>query len=211
MKRFLIEQIGNKTSFISEHENSQLEIVSTDWLPQIELTFSKIKGKEKDNEIYSLEEFIAVKGMKAIGNRLTTHKVKSIDLLDPLPFEEAEEEVEEDITFEEDVDEEELPVILEAIEEGVDEIVSAETVLVEDDFEVEVEAEVVPEVINVVEAIQEYEIVKDEVSPAIEMAVEPESKPKFPRKKVDAAVPNKEKKSPSKDVDADENDQMTLF
>ena len=52
VKRFLIEQIGNKTSFISEHENSQLEIVSTDWLPQIELSFSKIKGKEKDNEIY---------------------------------------------------------------------------------------------------------------------------------------------------------------
>ncbi|MEJ6736380.1 MAG: DNA gyrase/topoisomerase IV subunit A [Flavobacteriales bacterium] len=209
VKRFLIEQIGNKTSFISEHENSQLEIVSTDWLPQIELSFSKIKGKEKDNEIYSLEEFIAIKGMKAIGNRLTTHKVKSIDLLDPLPFEEAEEEVEEDITFEEDVEEEELSVVLEEIEEGVDEIVSAETVLVEDAFEVEVEAEVVPEVINVVEAIQESEIVKDEVSPAIEMALE--SKPKFPRKKVDAALPNKEKKSPSKDVDADENDQMTLF
>lgn len=105
VKRFLIEPTDKKVSFITDHEESQLEIVSTDWLPQVELIFNKVKGAQRDNETIVLEEFIAIKGMKAIGNRLTTHKVKSIDLLESLPYEEPEaevEEVEEEITEEED-------------------------------------------------------------------------------------------------------------
>ena len=35
-----------------------------------------------------LKQFIAVKGIKAIGNQLTTDKIKQINLLDPLPYEE---------------------------------------------------------------------------------------------------------------------------
>lgn len=91
VKRFLAEPTDKKVLFIAEHENSQLEVVSTDWLPQIQTTFSKIKGKQRDAETIALEEFISIKGMKAIGNRLTQHKVKNIDLLEPLPYEEPEE------------------------------------------------------------------------------------------------------------------------
>lgn len=103
VKRFLIEPTDKKTSFITEHEKSQLEIVSSDWLPQIEISFSKVKGKERDNEVLALEEFIAVKGLKALGNRLTQYKVKNIDLLEPLPYEEPEEEIvdEEEVNNEE--------------------------------------------------------------------------------------------------------------
>ena len=116
VKRFLIEPTSNKTLFISDHEKSQLEIVSTDWLPQIEVAFSKVKGKEKDNEVVALEEFISIKGMKAIGNRLTTHKVKSIDLLESLPYEEPEieeEEVEEEIAPEMEVVKDEVAPVIE--------------------------------------------------------------------------------------------------
>lgn len=93
VKRFLIESTDKKVTFISEHEDSYLEIVSTDWLPQIELSFSKVKGVQRENEVLALEQFIAIKGIKALGNRLTTHKVKNLDLLEPLPYEEPEEEV----------------------------------------------------------------------------------------------------------------------
>jgi topoisomerase-4 subunit A len=41
-----------------------------------------------------LEQFIAVKGIKALGNQLTTDKIKQINLLDPLPYEEVLEEPE---------------------------------------------------------------------------------------------------------------------
>lgn len=108
VKRFLIEPSLNKVSFISEHPDSFLEVVSTDWKPQIQLNFAKDKGIERASEVINLENFIAIKGLKAIGNRLTTYKVKNIDLLEPLPYEEIEEishELEEEgFDSEEDVD-----------------------------------------------------------------------------------------------------------
>ena len=50
-------------------------------------------------------EFIAIKGIKALGNQLTPEKVKNINVLDPLPYEEPEEQETEDIEV---VDEEEI-------------------------------------------------------------------------------------------------------
>jgi topoisomerase-4 subunit A len=95
IKRFLIEDTDKKTLFISDHPDSYLEIVSTDWLPQIQLTFAKVKGQEKDPEVINAAEFIAVKGLKAQGNRLSPDKIKSVDLLEPLPYEEETKEDEE--------------------------------------------------------------------------------------------------------------------
>jgi topoisomerase-4 subunit A len=88
VKRFLIENENKEEVFISEHQKSQLEIVSTDWLPRAEVVFGKERGKDqKENMEINLEEFIAIKGIKAQGNQLTTDKVKQINLLDPLPYE----------------------------------------------------------------------------------------------------------------------------
>ncbi|ALJ03766.1 DNA topoisomerase IV [Pseudalgibacter alginicilyticus] len=92
VKRFLIENENKEETFITEHEKSQLEIVSTDWKPMAEIVFGKERGKDqKENQQINLEEFIAVKGIKAIGNTLTTLKVKQINLLEPLPYESPEE------------------------------------------------------------------------------------------------------------------------
>jgi topoisomerase-4 subunit A len=94
IKRFLVEVENKEESFISEHPNSRLEIVATDYRPVAELIFAKVKGVQKENQIVDLEQFIAVKGIKALGNQLTTDKVKQINLLDPLPYEEILEEPE---------------------------------------------------------------------------------------------------------------------
>ena len=92
VKRFLIENENKEEIFISEHEKSQLEIVSTDWIPRVEVVFGKERGKDKKDDLeVNLEEFIAIKGIKALGNQLTTDKVKQINLLDPLPYEAPEE------------------------------------------------------------------------------------------------------------------------
>lgn len=96
VKRFLIENENKEEIFISDHEKSQLEIVSTDWRPVAEVVFAKVKGIQKENQIIDLEQFISVKGIKALGNQLTTDKLKQVNLLDPLPYEEIldiEEEV----------------------------------------------------------------------------------------------------------------------
>ena len=88
VKRFLIENEGREETFISEHPGSRLEIVSTDWKPLAEIEFTKERGKDrKDNDTVNLEEFIAIKGITAIGNQLTKDKVNQINLLDPLPYE----------------------------------------------------------------------------------------------------------------------------
>jgi len=92
VKRFIIENENKEEVFISEHDKTKVEVVSTDWLPRIEILFSKVKGIQKEALEINLEEFIAIKGIKALGNVLTTDKVKEINLLDPLPFEEPLEE-----------------------------------------------------------------------------------------------------------------------
>lgn len=97
VKRFLVENENKEEIFISEHDKSQLEIVSTDWKPMAEVIFAKVKGEQKETIQINLEEFIAVKGIKALGNQLTTDKVKQINLLEPLPYEEPIPEVPEEM------------------------------------------------------------------------------------------------------------------
>nr|WP_199000550.1 DNA gyrase/topoisomerase IV subunit A [Flavobacterium sp. ASV13] len=95
LKRFLVENEGKEESFITDHPNSQLEIVSTDYRPVAQLVFAKVKGVQKEDLHIDVEDFIAVKGFKALGNQLTTDKLKQVNLLDPLPYEEPVEEVPE--------------------------------------------------------------------------------------------------------------------
>ncbi len=97
IKRFLVENENKEELFITEHEKSQLEIVSTDWRPVVEIIFAKVKGIQKENQTISLEDFIAVKGIKAIGNQLTSDKLKQVNLLEPLVFEEPEEVIPEEL------------------------------------------------------------------------------------------------------------------
>lgn len=91
VKRFLIENENREDVFISEHPKSVLELVTTDWRPVAEIEFAKVKGKEvKQNQIIDIEDFIAVKGIKALGNQLTADKVKNINSLAPLEYVEPE-------------------------------------------------------------------------------------------------------------------------
>ncbi len=88
LKRFLIEQTDKEEQVITDHPDSQLELISTDYRPQIEIEFIKQKGKDrKPNQIINAEEFIAIKGIKAQGNQLTADKVKEINALEPLKHE----------------------------------------------------------------------------------------------------------------------------
>jgi len=92
VKRFLVENEGREESFITAHPNSQLEIVSTDWRPMVDVEWKKERGKDrKPNLEINLEEFIAIKGISALGNQLTKEKINQISLLPPLPYDAPEE------------------------------------------------------------------------------------------------------------------------
>ena len=92
VKRFLIEQEGKEESFITGHQDSQLEIVSTDWRPIADVEYTKERGKDrKPNTEVNLEEFISVKGINALGNQLTKDKINQVSLLESLPYDVPEE------------------------------------------------------------------------------------------------------------------------
>ncbi|WP_269685411.1 DNA gyrase/topoisomerase IV subunit A [Flavobacterium lacustre] len=104
IKRFLVETENKEEIFITEHPNSQLEIVATDYRPVAELIFTKVKGVQKENMTVDIESFIAVKGFKALGNQLTTDKLKQVNLLEPLPYEAPEEIIPEEIEVQGETD-----------------------------------------------------------------------------------------------------------
>jgi topoisomerase-4 subunit A len=114
VKRFLIENEGKDELFISDHPDSQLEIVSTDWKPMAEIEFKKERGKDrKDNETINLEEFISIKGISALGNQLTKEKINLVSLLESLPYDAPE-----------DVPAEEIEVVDETVESSSDDVES---------------------------------------------------------------------------------------
>jgi topoisomerase IV subunit A len=104
IKRFLVETENKEESFITENPNSQLEIVSTEYRPVAELIFTKVKGVQKENMTVDIEAFIAVKGFKALGNQLTTDKLKQVNLLEPLPYEAPEEIIPEELEVQGEID-----------------------------------------------------------------------------------------------------------
>ena len=84
VKRFMIDHPNKEEIFISENPKSQLEIVSTDYRPMAEVVFSK---RSLEPIEVNFEEFIAIKGIKALGNQLTTDKIKQVNMLESLPYE----------------------------------------------------------------------------------------------------------------------------
>ena len=116
IKRFLIETTEKEESFISDHIKSQLEIVATDYRPLAEVVYSK---RSIDNEKINLEDFISIKGIKALGNQLTAEKIKQVNLLESLPYDEPEEEnVEEVEVVAEEIIEDKLPLKVPTIEKA---------------------------------------------------------------------------------------------
>ncbi len=111
IKRFLLENTTNVQHFMpSEHPKSFVEFVGTSDGCTAEIVFPKDKsGKEKEPEIINIDEFIAVKGIKAIGNQFIKEKVKSINITIPEPLEEeiieAEESESEEANADSDVNE----------------------------------------------------------------------------------------------------------
>ncbi len=85
LKRFLIENPDKLEVIISDHQKSQLEMVSVDYRPMFEIVFSK---RNLNAIEVNAEEFIDIKGLSALGNLLTKEKIKQVNSLEPLVYEE---------------------------------------------------------------------------------------------------------------------------
>lgn len=84
IKRFVLERTpeGKKTSLISEEAGSKLVLISGANEPKISLEIVKGKSQTPETLELNLAELIDVKGQKAMGNRLSTHEVKQVTLLE---------------------------------------------------------------------------------------------------------------------------------
>lgn len=82
-KRFSPEPVMNKTLIISDHEQSHVELVTTQTNPVVEVKFGKEKGREIPQEVITLSEFSPVVSMKAKGKKLSSYKIKEVGLREP--------------------------------------------------------------------------------------------------------------------------------
>jgi topoisomerase-4 subunit A len=109
LKRFCVESEDKEDSYIKE--GGEHIYTSFEGRPVLNIEFEKPRGKDPlENLIVNAEEFISVKGYKALGNQLSTRKIKKVTLKETLPYElpkeqelhEIEVEGEEAISSEQD-------------------------------------------------------------------------------------------------------------
>ncbi len=85
IKRFVLGLLKGEQKYVDVSKNIQVELVSTDWKPVIELVIKN--GKVLNRDQINVSDFISIKGIKAIGNQLSKKQLKEINLLDPIPYE----------------------------------------------------------------------------------------------------------------------------
>ena len=94
IKRFIIENESKEDRFIKA--GGEMIFLNTDWRPIIRVNFVKPRDKDPIPPIeVNAEEFIAVKGFKAQGNQLSQKKIKNIELIEALRYDDDEKSVEE--------------------------------------------------------------------------------------------------------------------
>ncbi len=106
VKRFHPEITSKKNLFIPESRDSKLLNISIDHFPIIKIIFDESSNKKVLEEIINIDEFIGIKSYKAKGKRISTFDIKSIKILDPLPYEEKEDEIPKEPEQKNDVEQE---------------------------------------------------------------------------------------------------------
>ena len=94
IKRFQMEATKRKQNYIGENINSQQILLTDTFYPRLLVTYGGNDAFRGSEEI-DVEQFIAVKGFKAKGKRLTTYEIARIEELEPTRFPEVSEDTED--------------------------------------------------------------------------------------------------------------------
>ena len=188
VKRFVFENIviGKLTSIISDEPGSKLVIISAAAQPIVKVTQLKGKALMPETAELNLTDLIDVKGMKAMGNRLSVHQVKTVELL-------AEHDDEADVPDPAPDSVEDTEITL----TGDDKQVIDAPPMVQQSPQAAVKAEASPEPVTTPE--------RPEPS-GTEPVKSPEEKPvQPPKKKIDFEITNPD------ELDIDDKGQLGLF
>ena len=82
IKRFCFESSSRKQNYLGDNRNSKLILLTDECYPRLEVVFGG-HDSFRDPMIVEADEFIAVKGFKAKGKRLTTYAINTINELEP--------------------------------------------------------------------------------------------------------------------------------
>ena len=94
LKRFLMDASKKKQNWLSDNPASKLILLTDVVYPLIKVTYGGADDFRGSEEI-DAEQFIAVKGFKAKGKRISTWQIESIEELEPVRFPEEPESAEE--------------------------------------------------------------------------------------------------------------------
>ena len=83
LKRFTPEPSDRKVNFLDD-EGAVMLSYALDFYPRLEVVYTADSGKKIQSEIIDVEDFIAVKGYKAKGKRVTTFAVEQFNWLPPV-------------------------------------------------------------------------------------------------------------------------------
>lgn len=94
LKRFCFEAGSRKQNYLGDNKESKLIILTDEYYPRLEVIFG---GHDSFREklIIDADEFIAVKGFKAKGKRISTFNIEAINELEPVRFPEEKQEANE--------------------------------------------------------------------------------------------------------------------
>ena len=94
LKRFCFEAGSRKQNSLGDNKESKLILLTDEYYPRLEVIFG---GHDSFREklIIDADEFIAVKGFKAKGKRISTFNIEAINELEPVRFPEEKQEANE--------------------------------------------------------------------------------------------------------------------
>ena len=92
LKRFELEVNDKENYVISEEDGAELNLFTFAKEPKLTVHYDKRSGAKVEEEEVLGHEFIAVKGMKVLGNKLTAFKIKNIEVEDVYVEPEPEED-----------------------------------------------------------------------------------------------------------------------
>lgn len=85
IKRFCFEPSARKQNYLGENKKNQLILLTDEYYPRLEVIFGG-HDNFRESLLIDAEEFIAVKGFKAKGKRITTYTIETINELEPTRF-----------------------------------------------------------------------------------------------------------------------------
>jgi len=87
VKRFVAENLSKEQYYLPEDSKCQFVLITDKDYPRLKINFGG-KHKGRVPEEIDVEEFIAVKGFKAKGKRLSNYEIAKVEELEPTRFKE---------------------------------------------------------------------------------------------------------------------------